>query len=382
MIINSPYWPNSIGFINLKIFYQMSIEQHIEKMKLIQNKLIEFICDDEKVEINFQNLNIIFNDLKISENQHFFKEVLHLIIKIYNNYAKPDFLDKMTRIFLIFKDKIKQTFSNIEIFNIFKTNKRILLFLIEEKIFVIDKTISSIMTSANYWSFKYDYFFYPEMKNFLNEKLNKQIESKIPNDFEDKRRTGKNENYICQLIRDDNINEFISYANKSNIKLKSAVEQSIFEANLFLMKNTTLIEYAAFYGSIQIFKYLYKNNVELKPSIWLYSIHGRNAEIIHILEENNVEFPGKSYNKCVNESIKCYQNELVDYFMNNYQQNENENSSDFLSKALKFFNFDYIDHEKVNKSSFFDLCKYDYFILVKELLVTEDIDINAVVILK
>ena len=54
-------------------------------------------------------------------------------------------------------------------------------------------------------------------------------------------------------------------------------------------KNTTLIEYSAFYGSIQIFNFLRMNNVELSPSLWLYAIHGNNAELIHLLEENKVE---------------------------------------------------------------------------------------------
>lgn len=49
---------------------------------------------------------------------------------------------------------------------------------------------------------------------------------------------------------------------------------SIFEANSYLIekKTQTLIEYAAFFGSIQIIKYLHFNNVELDPSLWIYVI--------------------------------------------------------------------------------------------------------------
>lgn len=42
------------------------------------------------------------------------------------------------------------------------------------------------------------------------------------------------------------------------------------------MKNSVI----AFFVSIQIFKYLKMNNVELKPSIWSYSIHGKNVDVI------------------------------------------------------------------------------------------------------
>ena len=56
------------------------------------------------------------------------------------------------------------------------------------------------------------------------------------------------------------------------------------------MRNeTNLVEYAAFFGSIQIFKYLLVNQVKLIPSLWIYAIHSRNPEIIHLLEENNIE---------------------------------------------------------------------------------------------
>ena len=47
--------------------------------------------------------------------------------------------------------------------------------------------------------------------------------------------------------------------------------------------NITLIEYATFYGSIQIFKYLLNNNVGLTESLWMYAVHGQNSEIIDIM---------------------------------------------------------------------------------------------------
>ena len=70
--------------------------------------------------------------------------------------------------------------------------------------------------------------------------------------------------------------------------------------NSFLINKTpTLIEYSAFFGSIQIFRYLYQNRVEVFSTIWLYAIHGKNPEIIHFLEENNILPSDKSYQKCL-----------------------------------------------------------------------------------
>ena len=91
--------------------------------------------------------------------------------------------------------------------------------------------------------------------------------------FEKKCLEGENDSYICTLIRNDSVEEFITNF--------SQISNSIFETNLFLIENIpTIIEYASFFGSIQIFQYLKYNNIKLEPSLWLCAIHGKNAEII------------------------------------------------------------------------------------------------------
>ena len=93
----------------------------------------------------------------------------------------------------------------------------------------------------------------------------------------------------------------------------SEVKQSVFETNpLLLEKEATLIEYAAFFGSIKIFQYLKNNHVQMTPSLWIYAIHSKNAELINILEESCIDPPDKSYLKCFEESIKCHHNEIAD----------------------------------------------------------------------
>ena len=77
-------------------------------------------------------------------------------------------------------------------------------------------------------------------------------------EFDEKLKIGENDSYICHLIRNDSIEKFVIFVNQTNLNLSSQIKSSIFETNLFLIKNdeTTLIEYAAFFGSIQIFQYL------------------------------------------------------------------------------------------------------------------------------
>ncbi|KAK8881805.1 hypothetical protein M9Y10_044441 [Tritrichomonas musculus] len=144
--------------------------------------------------------------------------------------------------------------------------------------------------------------------------------------FEANRQKGENESYICQLIRDDLIDEFISYTNKVNYPLNdSIIPSSIFETHSFLMnKQTSLIEYSAFFGSIQIFHYLLFNKVELRPELWLYAIHGRNAEIIHMIEENHIKPKDESYTECFFNSIKCYHNEIAAYIHDNLYDKEKQ----------------------------------------------------------
>lgn len=86
------------------------------------------------------------------------------------------------------------------------------------------------------------------------------------------------------------ISLFIHNDSVQNLSLSSQIHNSIFERNSFLNeKAPTLIEYAVFYGTIQIVKYLSINQVELNPSLWIYVIHLNNQEIVHFLQENNVK---------------------------------------------------------------------------------------------
>ena len=120
------------------------------------------------------------------------------------------------------------------------------------------------------------HFFYPSLKPYFNKYEQDHIESEITikyevdlNTFQEKCEKGENDSYICKLIREDLIDDFVIYVNKTNYRLRSKISESIYETNDFLKnKYPSLIEYTSFYGSIQIFKYLQLNNVKIEPSIW------------------------------------------------------------------------------------------------------------------
>ena len=224
----------------------MSIQDYINEMMLIQSDFLEFIENETEGEEEFKKLTKLFEDLKISENQHKLKSILHLLIKISNNHHRNHvFFTKIEQIILHFKADIKKYFSNSEIFDIFKSNKRILLFLIEEHIMIFDEYIFNRITTKKFIDSKYPFYFSPEIKPFLTndwivkyqttfenfykylydieigfdfEWIGKVIEE-IPDDFFEKRKIGENDDLICELIRNDFIEKFIIIHNQLRLKI-------------------------------------------------------------------------------------------------------------------------------------------------------------------
>lgn len=113
------------------------------------------------------------------------------------------------------------------------------------------------------------------------------------------------------------------------------IKPSIFESNDYLLKNEpSLIEYAAFFGSFQIFKYMQLNNVVLKPSLWPYVIHGQNFDLVHLLEEYGIRPEDERYEECLIKSIKCHCVNLANYFHNYFVKEEIEEKKYFTEFAI------------------------------------------------
>lgn len=129
-----------------------------------------------------------------------------------------------------FKNQIIKQFSNLEIFHIFKSNKRILLFLIEEKMMIIDEQIFKIITLPKYQNLHYPQFFSPELESFTKNSMDK-----LPLTFFEDRKNGENDNYVCKLIQKDSVQEFIAFVNRNNFSLKSTIKPSIFDTNPFFI---------------------------------------------------------------------------------------------------------------------------------------------------
>ena len=375
----------------MKSFIKMEIQQYLEKMKSIQVNLLQFLDDDENKEENRQNLFKLLEDPKILEDRHEFKALLNLIQKIINHHHRTsDFFSKIEAIFLLFKKEIKQTFSNIEIFNIFKNNKRILLFFIENGFIELNESIADKLLNKKHREWLSHYYFYPDVIPFLSKPFIRKVEKEFPENYQELKKKGVNHHQICEIIRSDSLQDFVSYSTENQINLNSTVKDSFFETNLFLLDNEpTLIEYAAFYGSIQIFQYLLNNKVEVTSSLWLYAIHSASLDLILTLGRVQFEIEELSYQKFLEEAIKCHHNELVIYIQTNFftksfeiynaDCNYNKNS---LAYAFHYDNYVFFVNHYGHKFALFYACQYDYYKLVQLYLKSKTIDLGESIILK
>ncbi|KAK8867242.1 hypothetical protein M9Y10_010219 [Tritrichomonas musculus] len=337
------------------------LTKYIKIQNYVQSKLLEYLDDELNEKYEDQILSYL-DKQNIRSNKYQLKELLHWLSKLSKNHHRSvSFLSKIEGIIKHYQVEIQNFFSNFDIFNIFKNSKRILLFLFEEKMIHLDSSILQNFKKAKYIRRNYPEFFICE-QNICNPK------HKTDDIFIENRRIGENESYICKLIQKDLIEDFISHVTRTNLRLNSLIPSSIFETNSFLLcKNVTLIEYATFFGSIQIVKYLFLNNVVLKPSLWLYAVHGRNPDMIHFLEENRVYLSRQTKDEIYQESIKCFHNELANYFQNNHNINKNQDMTFYTLQCHNYNHFvekDINIIDNVDFNIFQKLIEFDYFFVV------------------
>lgn len=218
---------------------------HLKKMKIIQENLLEYIDCEDNLNENLEIFKQFLHDQKIKDDCYELKEFFHLIVKIANNHHRTaNFYTKIDSILLYLKNEINQYYTNFEIFNTFRSNKRILLFLFQEQIFKIDSEISMHILKSELK----DYFLNESISIYSNDFNLQSEEEKVS--FDEKRKEGENDSHICSLIRNDSVIEFIKYVTENNYSLDYTITSSIFETNSFLLyKMPSLIEYTTFYGS-------------------------------------------------------------------------------------------------------------------------------------
>ena len=369
------------------------MESYIVDKKKLYAAILEFLAnsdenfDDTTNEKCFERLSAILNEQDKNGYCEDMKEFLRIIQNIsFYHHRDTTFITRTKQLLLHYKDQIKQTLSNDEIFYIFEDNKLLVHFLLSNDVIrMTDKICEVMMNKYEPNGNRYCHFFYPELEQFLGEEKMKTVKNELLNkssnifdNYDMKREEGENDSHICSMIRNDSVEEFISYVTRSNYPLSSQITPSIYETNSFILerKDTTLIEYSAFFGSIQIFQYLMMKGVELAASLWLYVIHSNSAELIHMLETHHVlqpkfenksetEFnrPNHEYLRCLTESIKCHHNDFADYFENNFlfqEEKDPKQKEAIIANCIKYHNYYYLETETIKEHGFFYLHLYKY----------------------
>lgn len=254
-------------------------------MKEVQNLILMYL--DDETESSYENLISFFTKRKLTDDRNKLYELLKLLsIIIDYHHRNPEFSSKIKKIILSFEASIRLHFTDKELFNIFKESLLILPFLFEQKLIDFNEDVFIYFYKEKHSKIQY---FTPEIRNIFIKALilkEENVESKqyyeefiqrlideTSNEnhekFLEKREKGENDSYICELIRDDSVQEFIGYINRFNIPLSSTIKSSIYETNKLFDtdENLSLIDYAAFHGSIQIFRYLRMNNVQIGINI-------------------------------------------------------------------------------------------------------------------
>lgn len=156
----------------------MEIQNYIDQRKKLLEQLIAFVDNEND---HFYDQIKFFQNENNNQNKNLFLSLLQFISNLSKNHHRNNtFYSKIEEFFLYFKDKIKQTLSNLEIFKIFQDDNRILFFLFEQKMITLNEDIKLYLFNENgQKSIQKVLYLYHVIKNMMNEYQRKKIESEI-----------------------------------------------------------------------------------------------------------------------------------------------------------------------------------------------------------
>lgn len=225
-------------------------DEYVKKMKNVYLNILDYIENEKRSIDDINKLIQFLNDQGNSNNAIELKEIFQIIVAIADNHHRStNFLGKIKKIILYFKDSISKFFSNTEIFHLFNSSKNLMLYLFDQKILTMTKDIANTLIEHQYYN---SFFYFPEMKDFLSFEKKKESQREINRncknftEFKKMRLIGENENIGCEEIRKDSLNEFLKICPKLN--LNDSVGRSRLETNNYLFGyDQSYTEYAAFF---------------------------------------------------------------------------------------------------------------------------------------
>lgn len=136
---------------------------------------------------------------------------------------------------------------------------------------------------------------------------------------------------LHKCIRDDDIDTFQSLLSKNNFSVNYQIPFSYYERAQTIDSNLSLIQVAATYSSLKIFKFLWmQNDIQIPANLLQYAFFGRNSEIIHLCENKT------SHDKVILQAMFMNRLDLLDYYLENFAEIHIEKNS-FVSEKLNEF---------------------------------------------
>lgn len=114
---------------------------------------------------------------------------------------------------------------------------------------------------------------------------------------------GESNEPLLKLVRNDQIEEFITYITLNNVSLDSRYKLDYTDTNAnFIGYRVSLFEYSVFHGSMKIMKYLYLNKAKIlsNVSITAFLAHSECPEMLHFFEDNKISIDVMGiFDKCL-----------------------------------------------------------------------------------
>ncbi|OHT09831.1 hypothetical protein TRFO_21112 [Tritrichomonas foetus] len=300
----------------------------------------------------------------------------------------------------------------------------------KESKFLVQKFLEKKLLSENVFtttSFRSVYFIHiffkidPAYFLSISNILPGNIDELAKNDWELHKKyasEGINQDPIAVAIRNDNIDELQAFYSTNDFNINMKIPNSIYESCTMVSNSPTLIQYAAYFRSINCFKFLLMNHAldnEQADDLTKFAVAGGSVEIIRLCEQNNCDFTGMidiaiEYNrfdifewmmrskpklckdvhqmliKCIQKSNMKILRYLLEigvgiYKRNNVIQLPLYAASEDNYKLLKFFiDSGQIDlNQRSNELTPLHVaCQLGYYDIVEYLLLFKETNINAV----
>lgn len=283
-----------------------------EKYGELQNLLLSMDASEDITKVkNFIDENQLFKNIKKTTS------TLRLIGSIV--YIRPDLLNNMINLLYSYNDIqisdeiISQSYIENDEILLRKIIIFILLSLTKHKVFGnLFYSYLRFTDPVNCFKKDTNYYYYhppPDFDAICDMSDDQKIKA---------RNTLHSIDPIALLIKDDKIEELQNFISKNNYDIENEIPSSSFEIHRQL-QNAKPIEYAAFFGAINCFKFLLMKDTNINYSNLLeFAISGGNIDIIHIIENESHDENIKSNQNLLYLAILYMKNDLIDYLIHSY----------------------------------------------------------------